>query len=90
MAKKESPTKERISLPITGGGAAAHALRQINPDVMSVYPITPQTPIIQTFAQFKADGMVDTEIIRVESEHSAMAGTVGASAAGAAHRTPDA
>lgn len=74
-------TKKRAAL--TGGAAAAEALRQINPDVMPVYPITPQTPIIETFAKFQAEKIVDTEIIPVESEHSMMSACVGASAAGA-------
>lgn len=73
--------KKRIAL--TGGAAAAEALKQINPDVMAVYPITPQTTIIETFAKFKADGEVDTEVIEVESEHSAISACVGSSAAGA-------
>ncbi len=67
---------------LTGGAAMAEALRQINPDVMPVYPITPQTPIIEGFAKFEANGLVDTEIITVESEHSAISACVGASAAG--------
>jgi len=67
----------------TGADASAEAMRQINPDVVPAYPITPQTPIAQKFAQFVADGIVDTEMIRVESEHSAMSATVGAAAAGA-------
>src|SRR4030042_1602963 len=69
-------------LALTGGAAAAEALKQINPDVMPVYPITPQTPIIETFAKMVADGEADTEIIDVESEHSAMSAAVGAAAAG--------
>ena len=67
---------------LTGGQAVAVAMKQINPDVVAAYPITPQTPIIETFAQFVADGKVDTELIDVESEHSAMSAVVGASAAG--------
>lgn len=73
--------KNRIAL--TGGAAAAEALKQIEPDVMAVYPITPQTPIIETYAKFQSDGEVDTEIIQVESEHSAISACVGSSAAGA-------
>jgi len=69
-------------IALTGGAAAAEALRQINPDVMPVYPITPQTPIIENFAKMVADGEADTEMIEVESEHSAMSAAVGASAAG--------
>ena len=68
---------------LTGGGAAAEALRQINPDVMAAYPITPQTPIIETFAKIQAERLVDTEIVPVESEHSAMSTCIGSSAAGA-------
>lgn len=68
---------------LTGGAAAAEALKQIEPDVMAVYPITPQTPIIETYSKFKSDGEVETEMIQVESEHSAISACVGASAAGA-------
>lgn len=70
-------------IALTGGAAVAEAFKQINPDVMAVYPITPQTPIIETFAKFKADGEVETEVIEVESEHSALSACVGSSAAGA-------
>lgn len=75
--------KNKNNLALTGGVAAAEALLQINPDVMPVYPITPQTPIVESFAKMVADGEADTEIIDVESEHSAMSAAVGASAAGA-------
>ena len=68
---------------ITGGFAVGEAIRQVNPDVMAVYPITPQTPIVEYFAQEVADGNADTEIIPVESEHSAMSACIGAAAAGA-------
>ena len=68
---------------MTGGYAMAEALRQIYPDVMAVYPITPQTTIIEAYAKLKADGKVKTEIIQAESEHSAMSATIGASATGA-------
>ena len=68
---------------LTGGYAVAEAWRQIEPDVMAVYPITPQTTIIETYAKMKADGLVSTEVVQVESEHSAMSATIGASAAGA-------
>ena len=67
---------------ITGAEAVAEAMRQINPDVVAAFPITPQTAIMQNFAAFVADGIVDSEMIRVESEHSAMSACVGASAAG--------
>lgn len=79
--KYQIPDTKRRAM--TGAQAAAEALRQINPDVMPVYPITPQTPIIETFAKIQAKKKVDTEIITVESEHSAMSACVGSSAAGA-------
>ena len=68
---------------LTGGEAVAHAMRQIDPDVVPVYPITPQTPIVQTFARFAADGLVHGELVDVESEHSAMSAAIGAALAGA-------
>ncbi|MEA1965174.1 MAG: pyruvate ferredoxin oxidoreductase [Candidatus Aerophobetes bacterium] len=68
---------------LTGDETAAEAMRQINPDVVAAYPITPQTETVQRFSEFVADGEVSTEMIRVESEHSAMSACVGASAAGA-------
>lgn len=69
--------------PLTGAQATAEAMRQINPDVVVAYPITPQTPIVEFFAQFVADGVVDTEMVPIESEHSALSAVVGAAAAGA-------
>jgi len=71
--------RERLS----GNEAVAFAMKQINPDVVPVYPITPSTEIPQYFSSFVANGDVDTEFIPVESEHSAMSAAIGASAAGA-------
>ena len=68
---------------LTGAEMMARAMKQINPDTVCAYPITPQTDIVQKFSQYVADGDVDTEFVTVESEHSAMSATVGASAAGA-------
>lgn len=68
---------------LSGNEAVATALRQINPDVFPAFPITPSTEIPQYFASFAADGLVDTEFIPVESEHSSMSAAIGASAAGA-------
>ena len=68
---------------LTGGEAVAHAMRQIDPDVVPVYPITPQTPIIQGFAKFVADGRAHGEVVNVESEHSAMSAAIGSALAGA-------
>jgi len=70
-------------LALTGNEAVAEAMRQINPDVVAAYPITPQTEIVMAFSRFVADGVVDTETIPVESEHSAMSACVGAAASGA-------
>ena len=70
--------RERLS----GNEAIATAMRQINPDVFAMFPITPSTEIPQYFAQYVADGRVDTEFICVESEHSALSACIGAEAAG--------
>lgn len=67
---------------LTGNSAAAEAIRQIHPDVCAAYPITPSTQIMEEFSQYIADGLVQTELISVESEHSAMSACVGAAAAG--------
>jgi pyruvate ferredoxin oxidoreductase alpha subunit len=67
---------------ITGNDAAAYAIKQINPDVMAAYPITPQTALVQKFSEYVADGVVNTEFVTVESEHSAMSACVGAAAGG--------
>ena len=67
---------------LTGNEAAAHAIRQIEPDVIAAFPITPSTPIPQAVAQFIADGEMNTELVTVESEHSAMSACIGAAAAG--------
>ncbi len=65
-----------------GNFAAAQALRQVQVDVVSAYPITPSTPIVEGYAKFLADGYVEGEFMMVESEHAAMSGCIGASAAG--------
>lgn len=61
----------------------AEAMRQINPDVVAAYPITPATEVVQLFSKFVHDGMVGTEFVPAESEHSAISACVGASATGA-------
>jgi pyruvate ferredoxin oxidoreductase alpha subunit len=70
-------------IPLTGDQAVATAMKQIDPDVVAAYPITPQTEIVMYFSNYVANGNVSTELIAVESEHSAMSACVGASAAGA-------
>jgi pyruvate ferredoxin oxidoreductase alpha subunit len=67
---------------MSGNQAVATAIRQINPDVIAAFPITPSTEIPQYVSSFKAEGLIDTEFIAVESEHSAMSACIGASAAG--------
>lgn len=73
---------EKELLALSGNEAQAEAMRQINPHVVAAYPITPQTEIVMQFAQFVADGKVDTEFVAAESEHSAMSACIGAAAAG--------
>ena len=68
---------------LTGGQAVAEAMRQVDPDVVPVYPITPQTPIIEGYAAFVAAGRAHGELLDVESEHSALSAAVGAALAGA-------
>ncbi|MBO5349077.1 MAG: pyruvate ferredoxin oxidoreductase [Clostridia bacterium] len=71
--------RERLS----GNEAIAIAMKQINPDVVAAFPITPSTEIPQYFSTFVSNGTVDTEFVAVESEHSAMTACIGAQAAGA-------
>lgn len=71
--------KERMS----GNEAVAYAMKQINPDVMPAFPITPSTELPQFVSSYIANGEMDTEFIPVESEHSAMSAAIGAESAGA-------
>lgn len=71
--------KDRMS----GNEAVAYAIKQVNPDVMPAFPITPSTEIPQLVSNYIANGEMDTEFIPVESEHSSMSATVGAESAGA-------
>ncbi len=71
--------RERLS----GNEATAYAMKQINPDVVAAFPITPSTEIPQYFSSYVDNGQVDTEFVAVESEHSAMSACIGAEAAGA-------
>ncbi len=81
MATSNNSKNKKVKAML-GAHAASFAMKQINPDVVAMYPITPQTPIIEKFSEYVANGEVDSELIRVESEHSAMSACVGASAAG--------
>src|SRR5512137_2720213 len=74
---------EQTTVASTGNVLVAEAIRRCAPDVIPAYPITPQTNIVEEFAKFVANGRVHTEYVTVESEHSAMSASIGASAAGA-------
>ncbi len=69
-------------LLLTGNHAAAYGAMLSRPEVISAYPITPQTMIVELLSELTASGKLDARFINVESEHSAMAACVGASAAG--------
>jgi pyruvate ferredoxin oxidoreductase alpha subunit len=86
MALKLERVKGK-SIALDGDRAVAEAVRQMNPDVVAAYPITPQTEIVQRFSEFVANGEVDTEFVPVESEHAAMSVCIGASAAGGRAQT---
>lgn len=75
----EKAIKERMS----GNEAVAYAIRQVEPDVMPAFPITPSTEIPQMVSTYIANGQMDTDFIPVESEHSAMSAAIGSEAAGA-------
>jgi pyruvate ferredoxin oxidoreductase alpha subunit len=72
-----------LSVIATGNKAVAEAIRQVEPDVVAAYPITPQTEIVEQIAAYVTDRKVRCQYIPVESEHSAMAACVGASITGA-------
>ena len=81
--RDNSPRSRAIPERMSGNEAVSYAIRQVNPDVMPAFPITPSTEIPQMVSTFIANGEVDTEFIPVESEHSAMSAAIGAEAAGA-------
>lgn len=72
-----------MKLCLSGNEAVANAIKQINPDVMGAFPITPSTEITEYVANYVADGEIDTEYVTVESEHSSMSVCIAAEAAGA-------
>ncbi len=67
---------------LSGNKAAAHAVRLARPDVIAMYPITPQTPLAEELAAFHAQGLIDSEMVEVEGEHTSMSAIIGAAAAG--------
>lgn len=68
---------------VTGNFASAYGARLARAEVVSAYPITPQTEVVEKISEFVADGDMDAEFVKVESEHSAMASCIAASATGA-------
>ncbi len=80
MMQMKTPTEKRV---VTGDYAAAHGALLARPKLVAAYPITPQTIIVEAFSEFVADGLVNTEYVCAESEHSAMSMCIGASASGA-------
>ena len=77
--------KERMS----GNEAVSYAIKQINPDVMPAFPITPSTEIPQMVSTYIANGEIDTEFVPVESEHSSMSAAIGATSAGSIQSSSD-
>ena len=75
--------QKQVLMGMNGDESVAYAVKQVNPDVVAAYPITPQTIIVERFSEYVADGLVETEFVAVESEHSALSSCVGAAAAGA-------
>jgi pyruvate/2-oxoacid:ferredoxin oxidoreductase alpha subunit len=69
-------------LLLSGNHAVSHAVRLAKPNVIPVYPITPQTPILELITEFQAEGELTAEVITMESEHSAMAAAITASLTG--------
>ncbi|MGN0592980.1 MAG: transketolase C-terminal domain-containing protein [Ruminococcus sp.] len=68
---------------LSGDEAFAEGVRLARPDVISAYPITPQTIVVERLSEMVEDGSLDAEFIHVESEHSALSCAIGASAVGA-------
>ncbi|WP_042667943.1 pyruvate ferredoxin oxidoreductase [Desulfurococcus amylolyticus] len=81
--KPKIPIEKQVLTTANGDEAVAYAVKQSYVDVVAAYPITPQTIIVEKYSEFVNDGLVHTEFIPVESEHSAMSACVGAAAAGA-------
>ena len=82
-AVMEKAVQEKISRKLlTGNEAVAEAARLARPKVIPVYPITPQTAIVEAMAEMVANKRLDAEYVPVESEHSAMSAAIGASLGG--------
>ena len=79
MVKQMRKFETRV---ITGNACTAYTVRLCRPDVIALYPITPQTEVVEQLSRFKADGQLDAEMIEVEGENSAMNAVTAASIAG--------
>ena len=82
LAAVERAAESAKPVLLTGNHAFAWAAKLARPKVAPVYPITPQTPVLEKLTEFQADGEFDAEIITPESEHSVMAACIPASLAG--------
>jgi pyruvate/2-oxoacid:ferredoxin oxidoreductase alpha subunit len=82
MSPRDAVVGRETPMLLTGNHAVAWAARLARPKVVPVYPITPQTPILEKIIEFQANGEFDTELITPESEHSVMAACIPASLAG--------
>ena len=80
MVKQLRKQETRV---LTGNACSAYAVRMCRPDVVALYPITPQSEIVEQLTRFKADGLLEAEMIEVEGENSAMNSITAASTAGA-------
>jgi 2-oxoisovalerate ferredoxin oxidoreductase alpha subunit len=79
---KNSPRSYNAAKILTGNHAAAYALKQAKVGVISAYPITPQSPVVEKIAEFISKGELNARFVKVESEHSALAVCCAASATG--------
>ncbi len=68
---------------LNGNHAVSWGVRLARPDVVPLYPITPQTPILEKITDFQSEGVIDTQLLTPESEHSAISACIGASLTGA-------
>ena len=90
VAVKETAQEVNIPVCMVGNEGVAEAMRQVDPDVVAAYPITPTTTIMEAFTKFQADGKCNAEVLCAESEHSAMSACVGAAAANGGGRVMNA
>jgi 2-oxoisovalerate ferredoxin oxidoreductase alpha subunit len=82
LSKQKMDSSDNDVLILTGNHAAAHAFRQARVGVVSAYPITPQSPVVEKIAEFIFEGKLKANFVKVESEHSALAVCCAASATG--------